>query len=177
MGIHKEPYHATLIPYANLQEALLANRRASSYAVNLNGLWKFNWMPRPEKKDFPHVMSEPDKKYTAYTERNPVGSYRREFEVPANWNGRRIFITFDGVDCAFFIWVNDKKVGYSINRLNAAEFDLTKYVKAGKNMVAVEVYAYSSGTWLEDQDMWRLHGILRDVTLWSSPYVHIRNFL
>ena len=218
LGIHKEPYHATLMPYANLQEALQANRRASSYAVNLNGLWKFNWVPGPEKrpvdfykvsydvsswkeitvpsnwevqgygtpfyrnngytikKDFPHVMSEPDKKYTAYTERNPVGSYRREFDVPANWNGRRIFITFDGVDCAFFIWVNGEKVGYSVNSRNAAEFDVTKYVKAGKNMVAVEVYAYSSGTWLEDQDMWRLHGIFRNVTLWSSPQVHIRDF-
>ncbi|MFT3845686.1 MAG: glycoside hydrolase family 2 TIM barrel-domain containing protein [Lacibacter sp.] len=218
LGINKEAHHATLMPYANLQEALIANRRASSYALNLNGLWKFNWVPSPEKRpvdfyktefnvsawkeipvpsnwevqgygtpfyrnmgytiqrDFPHVMSEPDKKYTAFVERNPVGSYRRDFEVPANWNGRRIFITFDGVDCAFFIWVNGEKVGYSVNSRNAAEFDLTKYVKAGKNVLAVEVYQYSAGTWLEDQDMWRLHGIFRNVTLWSAPQVHIRDF-
>lgn len=128
------------------------------------------------KKDFPHIMSEPDKSYTAYTERNPVGSYRRDFEVPATWSGRRIFITFDGVDCAFFIWVNGEKVGYSVNSRNAAEFDLTNYVKTGKNTLAVEVYQYSSGTWLEDQDMFRLHGIFRNVTLWSSPQVHIRDF-
>ncbi|WP_345954358.1 glycoside hydrolase family 2 TIM barrel-domain containing protein [Mucilaginibacter sp. PAMB04168] len=128
------------------------------------------------KKDFPHVMSEPDQKYTAFKERNPVGSYRREFEVPAEWAGRRQFITFDGVDCAFFLWVNGKKVGYSVNSRNAAEFDVTTLLKPGKNMIAVEVYQYSSGTWLEDQDMWRLHGIFRNVTLWSAPQVHIRDF-
>jgi beta-galactosidase len=218
LGIDKEPWHATLMPYANLQEALKANRRASSYALSLNGNWKFNWVPSPEKRpvdfykpdfdvskwkeipvpsnwevqgygtpfyrnngytiqrDYPRVMSEPDKKYTAYVERNPVGSYRRDFVVPANWNGRRTFITFDGVDCAFFIWVNGEKVGYSVNSRNAADFDLTKYIKPGKNTLAVEVYQYSCGTWLEDQDMWRLHGIFRNVTLWSAPQVHMRDF-
>src|ERR1035437_6438722 len=218
LGINKEPYHATLMPYANLQEALLAKRHASSLSRSLNGLWKFNWVPRPEqrpvdfyktdfdvsawkeiqvpsnwevqgygtpfyrnngytiKRDFPHIMSEPEENYTAFKERNPVGSYRREFDVPAEWVGRRTFITFDGVDCAFFLWVNGEKVGYSVNSRNAADFDLTKHLKAGKNMIAVEVYQYSSGTWLEDQDMWRLHGIFRNVTLWSAPQVHIRDF-
>jgi len=218
LGINKEPYHATLMPYANLQEALVANRHASSLCKSLNGMWKFNWVPTPEKrpvdfyktdfdasswkeipvpanwevqgygtpfyrnagytikKDFPHIMSEPNQRYTSYTERNPVGSYRREFEVPAEWVGRRNFISFDGVDCAFFLWVNGEKVGYSVNSRNAADFDLTKYLKAGKNLLAVEVYQYSSGTWLEDQDMWRLHGIFRNVTLWSAPQVHIRDF-
>jgi len=218
LGINKEPYHATLMPYANLKEALRANRHASSFCQSLNGQWKFNWVATPEqrplnfyqpdfdvsgwkeipvpsnwevhgygtpiyrnlgytiKKDFPHVMSEPDKKYTAFVERNPVGSYRREFNVPAEWVGRRNFISFDGVDCAFFIWVNGQKVGFSVNSRNAADFDLTKYLKAGKNTLAVEVYQYSSGTWLEDQDMWRLHGIFRNVTLWSAPEVHIRDF-
>lgn len=218
LGINKEPYHATLMPYANLQEALKANRHASSFSQSLNGQWKFNWVPSPEKrpvefykttydvsgwkeipvpsnwevhgygtpfyrnlgytikKDFPRVMSEPEEKYTAFKERNPVGSYRRDFEIPAQWAGRRTFITFDGVDSAFFIWVNGEKVGFSVNSRNAAEFDLTKYLKAGKNTLAVEVYQYSSGTWLEDQDMWRLHGIFRNVTLWSAPQVHIRDF-
>jgi len=218
LGINKEPYHTTLMPYANLQEALVAKRHASSLCKSLNGQWKFNWVPTPEqrpadfykpdfdvsawkeipvpsnwevqgygtpfyrnlgytiKKDFPHVMSEPEKWYTSYKERNPVGSYRREFEVPADWTGRRNFITFDGVDCAFFLWVNGEKVGFSVNSRNAADFDLTKYLKPGKNMIAVEVYQYSSGTWLEDQDMFRLHGIFRNVTLWSAPQVHIRDF-
>jgi beta-galactosidase len=218
LGINKEPYHTTLMPYANLQEALVARRHASSLCRSLNGQWKFNWVPTPEqrptdfykpgfdvsswkeipvpsnwevhgygtpfyrnlgytiKKDFPHVMSEPEKWFTAYKERNPVGSYRREFDVPAEWLGRRNFITFDGVDCAFYLWINGEKVGYSVNSRNAAEFDLTKYLKPGKNMIAVEVYQYSSGTWLEDQDMFRLHGIFRNVTLWSAPEVHIRDF-
>ncbi|AOZ99821.1 glycoside hydrolase family 2 TIM barrel-domain containing protein [Flavobacterium commune] len=218
LGINKEPYHATLMPYGNLKEALVAKRHASSFCQSLNGEWRFNWVSTPEKrpvdfyksdydvsgwkeiavpsnwevkgygtpfyrnlgytikKDFPHVMSEPEKWYTSYNERNPVGSYRREFTVPAEWEGRRNFITFDGVDSAFFLWVNGKKVGFSVNSRNAAEFDLTKYLKPGKNMIAVEVYQYSSGTWLEDQDMWRLHGIFRNVTLWSAPQVHIRDF-
>ena len=128
------------------------------------------------QKDWPHVMSEPPKNYTAYNERNPVGSYRRDFEVPADWQGRRVFITFDGVDSAFFLWINGQKVGYSVNSRNAAEFDITRYVKPGKNMVAVEVYRYSAGSYLEDQDMWRLSGIFRNVTLWSAPQVHVRDF-
>ena len=128
------------------------------------------------RKDWPRVMSEPPRNWTAYTERNPVGSYRRDFEVPADWKGRRIFLTFDGVDSAFFLWINGEKVGYSVNSRNAAEFDVTRFLKPGKNMVAVEVYRYSSGTWLEDQDMWRLSGIFRNVTLWSAPQVHVRDF-
>jgi beta-galactosidase len=128
------------------------------------------------KKDFPHVMGTPSEKYTNFTERNPVGSYRREFTLPENWKGRRTFITFDGVDAGFFIWVNGQKVGYSVNSRNAAEFDLTKYVKPGKNILAVEVYRFTSGSYLENQDMWRLSGIFRNVTLWSAPQVHIRDY-
>lgn len=128
------------------------------------------------KKDFPNVMGTPSEKYTNFTERNPVGSYRRDFTLPENWKGRRTFITFDGVDAGFFIWVNGQKVGYSVNSRNAAEFDLTKYVKPGKNTVAVEVYRFTSGSYLENQDMWRLSGIFRNVTLWSAPQVHIRDY-
>ena len=129
------------------------------------------------KNDWPHVMSEPPRDYTAYEERNPVGSYRRNFEVPANWNGRSVFLTFDGVDAGFFVWVNGQKVGYNANSRNSAEFDISKYLQRGKtNSLAVEVYRYCSGSYLEDQDMWRLSGIFRDVTLWSAPLVHMRDF-
>jgi beta-galactosidase len=219
LGINKELYHATLMPYKDRSESLTANRRASTWARSLNGQWKFHWVPRPEerpvdfykpdydvsawkeipvpsnmevqgygtpiytnftypfKKDWPRVTSEPPKEYTAYLERDPVGSYRREFDVPADWNGRRIFLNFDGVDSAFFIWVNGKKVGYSVNSRNPAEFDLTSYVVPGqKNLLAVEVYRYSAGSYMEDQDMWRLSGIFRNVTLWSAPQEHIRDF-
>jgi len=128
------------------------------------------------QKDFPRVMSTPPVNYTAYQERNPVGSYRRNFEVPADWSGRRIFVTFDGVDAGFFLWVNGKKVGYSVNSRNAAEFDITKYVKPGNNIIAAEVYRFTVGSYLEDQDMFRLSGIFRNVTLWSSPQEHIRDY-
>ena len=128
------------------------------------------------QKDWPRVMTEPPRNFTAFKERNPVGSYRREFEVPGSWKGRRTFITFSGVDSAFFVWVNGEKVGFAMNSRNAAEFDLTKYLKAGKNLLAVEVYRFSAGSYMEDQDMWRLSGIFRNVTLWSAPQVHIRDF-
>jgi len=128
------------------------------------------------KKDYPHVMSEPPKTFTAYAERNPVGSYRREFEVPQNWNGRRLFLSFDGVDAGFFLWINGEKVGYSVNSRNVAEFDVTKYVKPGKNVLAVEVYRFTAGSYLEDQDMWRLSGIFRNVTIWSTPETHVRDY-
>lgn len=128
------------------------------------------------QKDFPKVMSTPPVSFTAYHERNPVGSYRRDFEVPKNWDGRQIFMSFDGVDAGFFIWINGQKVGYSTNSRNVAEFDVTKYVKPGKNMVAVEVYRFTTGSYLEDQDMWRLSGIFRNVSLWSSPQQHIRDY-
>jgi beta-galactosidase len=128
------------------------------------------------KRDFPRVMSTPPIEYTSYKERNPVGSYRRDFDVPLNWKGRRIFITFDGVDAGFFLWVNGQKVGYSVNSRNAAEFDITRFVKPGRNMIAAEVYRFTSGSYFEDQDMWRLSGIFRNVTLWSSPQQHIRDF-
>jgi beta-galactosidase len=128
------------------------------------------------KKDFPKVMSTPPKNFTAYAERNPVGSYRRDFGVPADWKGREIFIAFDGVDAGFFLWINGQKVGYSVNSRNVAEFDITKYVKPGKNMVAAEVYRYTTGSYVEDQDMWRLSGIFRNVTIWNSPQQHIRDF-
>ncbi len=219
LGINKEPYHATLMPYKDRSEAVVANRLASTWARSLNGQWKFHWVPRPEdrpvdfykpdfdvsawkeisvpsnmevlgygtpiytnftypfKKDWPRVTGEPPKEYTAYLERDPVGSYRREFNVPSAWKGRRIFIDFDGVDAGFFVWVNGKKVGYSVNSRNPAEFDLTSYVVPGqKNMLAVEVYRYTAGSYMEDQDMWRLSGIFRNVTLWSAPPVHVRDF-
>lgn len=148
----------------------------SSFQVEGYGTPNYSNFTYIFQKDFPRVMSTPSEKYTAFKERNPVGSYRRDFTVPAKWNGRRIFITFDGVDAGFFIWVNGEKVGYSVNSRNAAEFDLTKYVKPGKNTLAVEVYRFTSGSYLENQDMWRLSGIFRNVTLWSAPREHIRDY-
>ncbi len=109
-------------------------------------------------------------------ENNPVGSYKTEFEIPSEWSGRQIFLHFAGVKSAFYIWVNGEKVGYSQGSMTPAEFNITKFVKLGKNQLAVEVYRWSDGSYLEDQDMWRFSGIYRDVFLFSTPQVHIRDF-
>jgi beta-galactosidase/beta-glucuronidase len=107
---------------------------------------------------------------------NPTGCYRMTFTVPEEWNGRQIFLTFDGVDSAFHLWVNGQAVGYSQDSRTPAEFNLTTYLQPGENLLAVRVYRWSAGSYLEDQDYWRLSGIYRDVYLWSTPTLHIRDF-
>lgn len=107
---------------------------------------------------------------------NPVGSYRKKITIPESWDGRQIFISLGAVKSAFFIWVNGKKVGYSEDSKLAAEFDITKYVKAGENLIALQVYRWSDGSYLECQDMWRISGIERDVYLYSTPKLNISDF-
>ena len=107
---------------------------------------------------------------------NPVGSYRRTFDLPASWQGREVFIHFAGVSSAFYLWVNGERVGYSEDSRTPAEFDITRFVRPGRNLVAAEVYRYSDGSYLECQDFWRLSGIFRDVFLVSTPQTHIRDF-
>ena len=116
---------------------------------------------------------QPQRGYTTFTEPNPTGSYRRNFNLPSDWSGKEIFLHFDGVYSAFYVWVNGKKVGYSQGANNDSEFDITKYLVKGKNVVAVEVYKWSDGSYLEDQDMFRLAGIHRDVYLVARPKIHI----
>jgi len=107
---------------------------------------------------------------------NPVGSYRKDFTLPRAWDERQVFLHFDGVKSAFYVWVNGCLLGYSQGSMTPAEFNVTKYLKPGKNTVAVEVYRWSDGSYLEDQDMWRLSGIYRNVYLFATPKVHIRDF-
>ena len=107
---------------------------------------------------------------------NPVGSYRRRFTIPENWDGRQVFIQFGAVKSAMYIWVNGKKVGYSQGSKTPAEWDITEYLKKGENTLAVEVYRWSDGSYLECQDFWRISGIERDVYLYSTPKVRIRDF-
>ena len=107
---------------------------------------------------------------------NPVGSYIREFEVPASWTNKQVFIHFDGVQSAFYIWVNGQLVGYSQGSMTPAEFNLSRFLKQGKNKLAVQVFRWSDGSYLEDQDFWRLSGIYRDVYLFATPSLHIRDF-
>jgi len=130
----------------------------------------------PFKIDPPRVTSEPPSNWTAYAQRDPVGSYRKTFVMPDKWDGRRVFIHFDGVDSAFYLWVNGTKVGFSKDSRTPAEFDLTDALHAGANQIAVEVYRWSDGSYLEDQDMWRMSGIFRPVYLYSTAAARIRDF-
>jgi beta-galactosidase len=107
---------------------------------------------------------------------NPVGSYRTTFTVPSDWKGRQVFIHFDGVKSAFYLWINGQKVGYSQDSMTPAEFNITEYLCEGENILAAEVYRWSDGSYLEDQDMWRFSGIYRDAYLFSTPAVHVRDF-
>jgi len=107
---------------------------------------------------------------------NPVGSYRRGFVIPEGWADRRVFVRFEGVDSAFYLWVNGTEVGYSQGSRLPAEFDVTPHIRPGENALAVRVYRWSDGSYLEDQDYWRLSGIYRDVLLIAMPQVHIRDY-
>ena len=148
-----------------------SNWQLKGYGIPIyaNSLYPFKAYP-------PYVMKTQDTNFTSYKLKNPVGSYRREFKVPKTWEDRKIFIHFAGVKSAFYLWVNGKKVGYSQGSMTPAEFDVTPYLNNGKNVLAVEVYRWSDGSYLECQDFWRLSGIYRDVYLYSTPRVHIQDF-
>jgi beta-galactosidase len=107
---------------------------------------------------------------------NPVGSYRRTFAIPKEWMKRNFFINFAGVNSAFHLWINGQNIGYSQGSFTPAEFNITPYVREGLNTVAAEVYRWCDGSYLEDQDMWRLSGIFREVFVTARPKTEIRDF-
>ena len=131
----------------------------------------------PFKIDPPRVMGEPKVDYTTYKERNPVGQYRRSFQLPAGWEARgQTFLRFEGVMSAFYVWINGKRVGYSQGSMEPSEFNITNYLHAGENQIALEVYRYSDGSYLEDQDFWRFGGIHRSIHLLHTPDIRIRDY-
>lgn len=141
--------------------------------------WQFHGYDYPHYTNvrYPWSEREPDLLPPfAPTTYNPVGSYVRTFEVPADWAGQPVFISFQGVESAFYVWVNGELVGYSEDTFTPAEFDITAYLVAGENKLAVEVYRWCDASWLEDQDFWRLSGIFRDVYLYSAPALRISDF-
>ncbi|MFD7659432.1 glycoside hydrolase family 2 TIM barrel-domain containing protein [Actinosynnema sp. NPDC059797] len=214
--VNSEPPHATSMPYADLEQALNADRTTSPYRLDLTGTWRFKHVARPADRDLNFHRTDVDDSawrtipvpanwqqhgydfpiYTNFTypwwgangqnenaqppfaptRFNPVGQYRRRFDLPTAWQGRRVHLHFEGVKSAFYLWVNGTKVGYREGSYTAAEFDVTDHVRAGTNLVAVEVYRFPDGDWLEDQDMIRLSGIFRPVFLYSVPPVHLRDF-
>ena len=214
ININTEPTHATLMPFASVEQALQLKDKESPYFRSLNGEWKFNWSKSPanrpidfykpdydvsEWEDIPvpsnwqmhgfgqpiyfnngfpfrflfDPVLEPTEVPTTY---NPVGSYRTTFTIPKDWGRHQVFLHFEGVQSAFYLWINGKKVGYSQGSMTAAEFNITDYLEEGENVLAAEVYRWSDGSYLEDQDFWRLSGIYRDVYLFATPDVHLRDF-
>ncbi|KUN61313.1 beta-galactosidase [Streptomyces canus] len=211
-----QPPHTTLMPYADVGQALAADRTRSPYRLSLDGTWKFAYADRPADRDTdfyrtdvddtdwdtlpvpsvwqvhgydfpiyinitypwwgPNGLGEEAQPPAAPTRYNPVGQYRRTFTVPKDWSGRRTFLHFEGVKSAHYVWINGELVGYHEDSYTPAEYDITPHLKPGTNQIAVEVYRYSDGDWLEDQDMIRLSGIFRSVYLYSTPAVHLRDF-
>lgn len=133
-------------------------------------------MKYPFRRDQPSVTGEPPKDWYAYDHRNPVGSYVTFVNVTKEMLSQNLILHFGGVHSAMYVWVNGQKVGYSQNSMSPAEFDVTEYLREGKNKLAVEVYRWSDGSYLECQDMWRLSGIFREVQLWVRPLVHIADY-
>jgi beta-galactosidase/beta-glucuronidase len=223
-GRNKEPAHATLVPYADGDAALLAyagltlDRAASPFVRSLDGEWRFlrtarladmpadfyapgfddaSWDTIPVPSNWQMLGDEflqgrPRYDIPIYTnirypfpidnlpavpvEDNPTGHYRRTFDVPGAWAGRQVFLHFEGVDSACYVWVNGQMVGYSQESRTPAEFNITGYLTPGENVLAVQVLRWSDGSYLEDQDFWRLSGIYRSVYLWAAPPLHIRDF-
>ncbi len=120
---------------------------------------------------------QPMRDGTLVDEPNAVGSYRRTFTLPEDWKDKQVILHFDGAYSAFYVWINGKKVGYSQGASNDSEFDITRYVKSGSNNISVEVYRWSDGSYIEDQDMFRLSGIHRDVYLVAKPKFSLTDFV
>ena len=126
----------------------------------------------PHKQEWPFIKD----RQTGKSDYNPVSSYRRTFTVPADWKGREVFLRFDGVYSAYYVWVNGQKVGYAEDSKLPSEFNITKFLQDGENLLAVEVYRWCDGSYIEDQDMYRFSGIFRDVSIWSMPKGGIWDF-
>ena len=146
---------------------------ASDWAtIPVPGNWQLYGYGRPQyvNADYPFPLEPP-----FVPDANPTGCYRTEFNVPESWGDRRIFLVFAGVSSAFRLWVNGVYVGYSQGSHMPSEFDLTSCARHGRNILAVQVFQWSDGSYLEDQDMWRLSGIFRDVYLIAAPHAHLRD--
>lgn len=150
----------------------------SNWQIQGHGIPVYTNIIYPFAKNPPTVMGEPPQHFTNFPieNRNQVGSYRHKFTLPAGWENRRTRIVFGAVDSAFYLWINGKKVGYSEDSRTPAEFDITPFLQPGENLLAAEVYQYSDGSYLEDQDMFRMSGIFRDVYLWSADAIDLTDF-
>ncbi len=139
--------------------------------IQAQGDGKFG-LPEFYNIKYPFPMNEPYIPHDA----NEVGSYKRSFEVASDWSGKDVFLHIGAAGAAYYIWVNGEKVGYSEDSKLPSEFNVTKFLKSGANSIAIEVYRYADGSYLEDQDFWRLSGIERSVYLYAEPKTRLRDY-
>lgn len=207
-AVNKEETRTTALPYPSENLALTNDYTQSPFYQSLDGVWKFQWVPKVEdiidgfyreNYDISKWADMPVpgnwefngygipmyvnvgfgfKKNPPYIDKDdsPVGMYRHSFNIPDTWNGRKVFIHFEGGTNSMYVWVNGQKVGYTQNAKSPAEFDITPYIRKGENTLACEVHKFSDGSYLEDQDMWRLGGINRSVYLYSTADTRILDF-
>ncbi|MBN2046695.1 MAG: DUF4981 domain-containing protein [Anaerolineaceae bacterium] len=202
VAINKVPGHSPSVPFDRFEDALAGNHSQNANYQLLNGSWQFaygedadrmlekaesgsitdwdeiqvpgNWMLQGYDKPIYTNVQMPFYEHPPNVPAvNPTGVYQRTFDLPAAWQEKQVFVCFDGVESAFYLWVNDEFVGYSQGSRLAAEFDLTEYVRTGENTIKAMVIRWSDGSFLEDQDHWRMAGIHRDVFLYAVPKAHI----
>ena len=138
------------------------------------GIWELHGYGVPVFYDTKFAFGDPNPPFIP-DDRNPVGSYRTNFSIPADWRGKQVFIHLGGVKSAFYIWVNGQKVGYSEDSFTPAEFNISPYLQGGENTLAVQAFKYCDGRYMECQSLWRYGGIIRDVYLFSTPNLHLRD--
>jgi len=143
--------------------------------IEVPGCWQLQGYGTPIYTNVKYPFRPIDPPYIP-DDYNPVGFYSSSFQPPADWQDRQLFLHFEGVRSAFYLWINGKEVGYSEGSAVPAEFNITPFIKEGINNISVKVFRWSDGSYLEDQDAWRLSGIYRDVYMFSTPNVHIRDF-
>ena len=135
------------------------------------------WYPFSYNSSTFSVMADRPSYYTYNNSMpNPVGTYRRTFTIPADWQGRDVYARFNSVGHGYYLWVNGQRVGYSEDSYLPSEFKITDYLVEGENTIALQVYRFTSGSFLESQDYWRLTGIHRGCFLWSAPQTQIRDY-
>lgn len=203
---NRETTHVPWGAYESPEQARTCDRRASRFVRLLNGTWKFRLFDNPDAapaffvpgfavdswSDLPvpsnwqlHGFDRPIYTNILYPfpcdpplapTANPTGCYVTTFEIPADWEDRDIFLNFDSVDSVFYLWLNGHEVGFSSDSRLPAEFNITPYLQAGTNQLAVKVLRIAAATYLEDQDFWQMSGIQRDVTLIAKPRVHLHDF-
>ncbi len=202
---NREPAAATSVSYADAEAAQAGERGASPFFRLLNGEWQFSYWPAPravpagiERDDFAgewdritvpgnwqrQGYGRPQYTNVAYPypvdppfvpDDNPVGVYKKTWTLPEIWNDRQVFLHFEGVDSAFTVWLNGQDIGYSQGSHLPSEFNLTAALRSGENVLTVQVYQWSDGSYLEDQDQWRLSGIFRDVSLIARPPLYVQD--